>query len=319
MPAWKNPTALLKHVFAAALLAIPLAQAQGAAGRAPDLSVGAQYDTTHVYVDAADYDAFIKSFTATFDGKASPRVGANVAPVPSRTQFRYVWTPVGTLSTFAYETPIPYPLGQERTGYLVTDMDEALKAARVAGAEVVVEKFKDTIGTDAVIQWPGGVKMQLYWHFTKPAYAPLASVPDNRVYISADTADAFVRGFVQFAHGKVVSDDRQADGAELGRPGEVFRRIRIASGFGNMQVNVTDGHLPYPFGYETTGYAVRDLDATLSKAHAAGAKLLWGPYEAADRSTAIVRFPGGYVVEIHATKARAERALAPGRHAQAKR
>jgi len=37
-----------------------------------------------------------------------------------------------------------------------------------------------------------------------------------------------------------------------------------------MQVLVTDGHLPYPFGCEITGYQVRDLAATLAKATAAG-------------------------------------------------
>jgi hypothetical protein len=59
---------------------------------------------------------------------------ANVLPVPSSTQFQYVWTPVGTMSVFAYTTPIPSPFGLERTGYLVTDMDRALVAARADGA-----------------------------------------------------------------------------------------------------------------------------------------------------------------------------------------
>jgi hypothetical protein len=33
---------------------------------------------------------------------------------------------------------------------------------------VIVATFKDPIGMDAVIPWPGGVDMQLYWH-TKPS------------------------------------------------------------------------------------------------------------------------------------------------------
>jgi hypothetical protein len=62
---------------------------------------------------------------------------------------------------FAFRTPVLFPFRQERTGYLATDMDQAIKAARSAGAEVIVEPVKDPIGIDAVIQWPGGVKMQL--------------------------------------------------------------------------------------------------------------------------------------------------------------
>lgn len=266
------------------------------------VSVGAQYDTTHVYVAPADFDAFVNSFTATFGGKPSKRGTFNVLPVPSSTEGQYVWTPVGTLSTFAFLTPIPYPFGQERTGYLVTDMDEAIKQARAAGAEVIVDKFKDPIGLDAVIQWPGGVKMQLYWHFTAPSYDSLQTVPDNRIYVSADTADTFVRDFLRFSHGKVVSDDRKADAGEIGKTGQSYRRIRIESGFGKMQVNVTDGHLPYPFGHEISGYEVSDLDAALAKATAAGAKVLSPRYEASDRSTAVVQFPGGYIAEIHALK-----------------
>src|SRR5580704_16991084 len=124
-------------------------------GSAPvsSVAVGPQYESTHVA--PVDLDAFVKSFSATFGGQPSKRTVTNVLPVPSSTEFQYVWTPVGTLSVFAFETPIPFPFGQERTGYLVTDMGEAIKAARAAGAEVIVEPFKDQIGVDAVIQWPG--------------------------------------------------------------------------------------------------------------------------------------------------------------------
>jgi hypothetical protein len=278
--------------------------AKAAPSAAADVAVGAQYDGTHVYVAPSDLDAFVNSFVATFGGKPSKRIVANVLPVPSSTEFQYILTPVGALSVFAYHTPVPFPFGQERTGYLVTDMDQAIKAARAAGAEVVVEPFKDAIGIDAVIQWPGDVKMQLYWHFTPPKNPPLETIPDNRVYVSPDQADHFVRGFAAFAHGQVVADDKHADAGEIGRPGETYRRIRITSLFGNMQVLVTDGHLPYPFGHEITGYQVQDLGATLDKAKAAGAKILSAPYTASDRTTAIVEFPGGYIAEIHTLKGR---------------
>jgi predicted enzyme related to lactoylglutathione lyase len=297
---------LRRRVWALALVVTSAAPALHALPVvATSVAVGAQYDSTHVYLAADDFDAFVKSFVATFGGKPSARTVVNVLAVPSSTQFQFMFTPVGTLSMFAFQTPIPYPFGQERTGYLVTDMDQALAAARAAGAEVVVEKFKDPIGLDAVIQWPGGVKMQLYWHFTAPAYAPLESVPENRVYVSRDAANHFVASFVRFSHGKVVADDKRANAGEIGRPGDTYRRVKVESTFGKMLVLVTDGHLPYPFGHEITGYEVNNLGAILDKAKAAGAKVLAAPFEARDRSSAIVEFPGGYIAEIHMPKAQA--------------
>src|SRR5580692_8585430 len=103
-----------------------------------DVAVGSQYDSTHVYVAPSDLDAFVNSFVATFGGQASKPVVANVTPENSSTTFRYIMSPVGMLSVFAYQTPIPYPFGQERYGYLVTDMNEAIKDARAAGSEVMV-------------------------------------------------------------------------------------------------------------------------------------------------------------------------------------
>src|SRR5580693_3450977 len=238
------------------LLVIAAGAARGqAAAPAHDagVAVGAQYDSTHVYVAPGDLDAFAKSVNATFGGQASKVSLTSVLPVPSSTEFQYVWTPVGTLSVFAFQTPIPFPFGEERTGYLVTDMDQAIREARAAGAEVIVQPFKDPIGRDAVIQWPGGVKMQLYWHCTAPNYAPLKSIPDNRIYVSREVADNFVVAFLRFARGEAVADDAHADAGEIGRAGETYRRIRINSKFGNMRVMVTDGHLPYPFGREITG------------------------------------------------------------------
>jgi hypothetical protein len=298
-------TFLHHSALAALLLADTATYAKAPSAAAiPDVAVGPQYDTTHVYIDeAAHYDAFVNAFTATFGGKPSPRGTFNVMPVPANTQAQYVWSPVGTLSTFSFLTPIPYPFGQERTGWLVTDIDKALAAARASGAEVIVDKFKDPIGYDAVIQFPGGVKIQLYWHFTAPSYAPLETVPDTRVYLSADAAAVFVKDFLTFSHGKLIDDKKEADAREIGRPGETFRRIRLESGFGKMRIFVTDGHLPYPFGHEITGYEVADLDATLKKATIAGARILSERIEIAERSTAIVELPGGYIAEVHAPRA----------------
>ncbi len=276
----------------------------GTASGTPAVAVGPQYDTTHVYVAPGDFDPFVASLVATFGGTTSKQGVFTVTPTPSSTMSQLVLTPVGTLSVFGFKTPIPYPFGLERTGYLVSDLDVAVRAARAAGADVIVAPFNDPIGRDAVIQWPGGVNMQLYWHTTAPSYAPLQTVPENRVYVSTDRADTFIRNFVAFSHGKVVRDLAAAPGVEIGRPTETYRRVRIESTFGKVVVLVTDGHLPYPYGRELTGYEVADLDTTLAKARAAGASVLVEPYVSDDRRAALVQFPGGYIAEIHAAARR---------------
>jgi hypothetical protein len=297
-------TALSTAILAMAVLSHS-SMAQSAshdASEGGELAVGSQYDTTHVYVSPADLNAFVASFTATFGGHTSKMIVSNVLPEASSTEFQYVWTPSGNLSVFAFTTPIPYPFGLERTGLLVTDLPDAVKAARASGAELVVEPFKDPIGLDAVVQWDGGIKTQLYWHTTAPTYEPLEYVPENRVYVSPDRADQFARQYLAFTRGKLVADEKSTDGAEIGRPGTTCRRVRIESKFGKLTILVTDGHLPYPFGRELTGYEVKDLDSTLAKAKTAGASVLWGPYDAGDRSESIVQFPGGYIAEVHALK-----------------
>ncbi len=266
----------------------------------PDYSVGAQYDSTHVYVAQADFDPFIASFVATFGGTTSKQGVFQVTPTSSQTISQIALTPVGIVSVFGFKTPIPYPFGLERTGYLVTDIDKAVIAARRAGATRLVETFPDPIGRDVLVQWPGGVNMQFYWHTTKPSYAPLASVPENRLYLTADAADRFVAAWKSFSHGTVVSDMAAAPGDEIGKPGMTYRRIRMTSGYGTMSVAVTDGALPWPYGREVTGYEVADLDATLAKANAAGVTVLVPARTAGDRRSVIVQFPGGYIAEIHA-------------------
>ena len=95
---------------------------------AQDVSVGPQYDTTHVYVAPEDFNRFVKSLSDTFGGKTSPQGEFQVTPTPSKTMSQLVLTPVGSVSVFGFKTPIPYPFGAERTGYLVTDMDAAIKS-----------------------------------------------------------------------------------------------------------------------------------------------------------------------------------------------
>jgi len=264
-----------------------------------EVAVGPQYDTTHVYVAPEDFDRFVASLVATFGGTTTKQGVFTVTPTQSSTMSQLVLTPVGTVSVFGFKTPIPYPFGLERTGYLVTDMDEAIRAAKATGADVLVAAFNDPIGRDAIIQWPGGVNTQLYWHTIAPAYTPLQTIPENRVYVSSERADAFVRSFLAFSHGSVVSDEARAPGGEIGRPAETYRRVRIESKFGKLTALVTDGHLPYPYGREMTGYEVTNFAETITKAKAAGADVLVPPYKTDERDAVIVRFPGGYIAEIH--------------------
>jgi len=294
---------IIKTVALAAILFASLAAAPSTEAAAPaaGVAVGPQYDTTHVYVAPADFDRFVASLVATFGGTTSKQGVFTVTPTPSETMSQLVLTPAGTLSVFGFKTPIPYPFGAERTGYLVTDMDKGIRDARANGADIVVVPFKDPIGLDTVIEWPGGVYMQLYWHTTAPAYDPLQTVPENRIYVSSERAGDFIKSFIGFSHGKIVADNAKAPGVEIGRPSDSYRRVRIESQFGKMTVLVTDGHLPYPFGRELTGYEVADLAGTLDKAKAAGATILVEPYTAETRQAAIVQFPGGYIAEIHSS------------------
>src|SRR5262249_4016876 len=131
-----------------------LAPARGApavaetTGAAQDVAVAPQYDTTHVYVAPDDFDRFVASVIATFGGTTSKQGVFTVTPTPSKTMSQLVLTPVGTLSVFGFKTPVPYPFGAERTGYLVTNLDAAVRAAQADGADVVVSPFDDPIGKD---------------------------------------------------------------------------------------------------------------------------------------------------------------------------
>src|ERR1700733_904993 len=118
-----------------------------------NFGVGPQYDTTHVYVQPEDFDKFVNSLLATFGGTKTKQGVFTVTPTPSKTMSQLVLTPVGTLSVFGFQTPIPFPFGIERTGYLVQDLDAAASAAKADGADVIVALFPDPIGRDVIIQW----------------------------------------------------------------------------------------------------------------------------------------------------------------------
>lgn len=263
------------------------------------VAVGPQYGTTHVYVEHGKMDAFVDSILKTFGGTSSQRVLANVTPTPSQTYSQLILTPSGNFSVFDFKTPIPHPFGGERNGFMVKDMDIAIQQAKAAGADVLVEPFNDPIGRDAVIQWPGGVNMQLYWHTKAHNYQPLLNVPENRLYLSAYRIDDFLKSYQAFSHAKVISDGLISDAAIGRNDNGKIRQVELDSLFGKTRIFVTDGHLPYPFGDERTGYGVDNLQATLDRATASGAQVLWRSTAAENRASALVQFPGGYIAEIH--------------------
>jgi hypothetical protein len=83
--------------------------------RHPNVAVGPQYDTTHVYVAPQDFDRFVASLVATFGGRTTKQGVFTVTPTPSSTMSQLVLTPVGSISVFGFKTPIPYLFGAERT------------------------------------------------------------------------------------------------------------------------------------------------------------------------------------------------------------
>ena len=109
-----------------------------AATASQDVAVSPQYDTTHVYVAPEEFDRFVASLITTFGGTATKQGVFTVTPTPSSTMSQLVLTPVGSISVFGFKTPIPYPFGLERTGYLVSDMDEAVREAKATGARSMI-------------------------------------------------------------------------------------------------------------------------------------------------------------------------------------
>ncbi|SIT50726.1 conserved exported hypothetical protein [Paraburkholderia piptadeniae] len=105
----------------------------------PTVAVGPQYDTTHVYVAPEDFDRFTDSFVATFGGSKSKQGLFPVTPTPSQTMSQLVFSPAGTISVFSVKGAHPVALRRGTHGYLVIDMDTAMKVAREHGAEVIVD------------------------------------------------------------------------------------------------------------------------------------------------------------------------------------
>jgi hypothetical protein len=135
---------------------------QNAGKSIPVVSVGPQYDTAHVYVASQHIDAFVDSFIATFGGQASQRAVFTVTPTPSKTASQYVQTPVGMLSVFAFQSPIPYPFGREMTGYQVADLNETLAKAQGVGVKTLSPVNRTVEGRTAMVEFPGGYVAEIH-------------------------------------------------------------------------------------------------------------------------------------------------------------
>ena len=64
------------------------ASAQSAETAGTGVAVGPQYDTTHVYVAAHDFDRFVATVIATFGGTLAQAGVATVTPTPSSTRMQ---------------------------------------------------------------------------------------------------------------------------------------------------------------------------------------------------------------------------------------
>ena len=118
------PATVLTILLIIGGFSVAVAQQKATPNVAPNIAVGPQYDTTHVYVAPDDLDHFVASVLATFGGTTTKQVVTTVTPTPSSTLSQLILTPVGTISVFGYKTPVPYPYGVERTGYLVRRLSQ---------------------------------------------------------------------------------------------------------------------------------------------------------------------------------------------------
>src|SRR6201999_2134856 len=110
-------------------------------------------------------------------------------------------------------------------------------------------------------------------------FPALRTVPDSRVYVARDALPSFLTSYKAFTEGRVVLDDPKADGGQIGAPGTTYHRVALTSKYGNtVVISTRDGAVDNPFGHEAAGIAVPRLAATLDKARANGAEVLWGPY-----------------------------------------
>lgn len=263
-----------------------------------DTGHGPDYDSTHIYTTMADVDPLTEQLVAVFGGEVKTYGELNICPQPSLAVVSVILSPYGLLSTFAFSTPVPYPFGQDKHGYRINDRAEMVARADAAGLDLAVAPFDDLGGLQVILRLPGGSALQLYEPPAEMGFPVVQHVPEARLYLGPRTIDPFLEAFATVTLGSVVRDDREADASEVGHEG-TFRRVEFESGYGRLLVLQTNGHQPYPYGWDFTGFAVDDLARKLDAATIAGAQVLIEPHEANGRTSAMVQFRGGFVAELH--------------------
>ena len=107
----------------------------------------------------------------------------------------------------------------------------------------LVERSDRPGRSHTVARWRGYATLLAHY---RAFVSSFKTIPENRVYVSPERTAQFVKSFLDFSHGQLVSDVDPAPGIEIGRHSETFRRIRIKSGFGLLTVFVTDGTFRIP-------------------------------------------------------------------------
>ncbi|WP_265443717.1 hypothetical protein [Flexivirga meconopsidis] len=269
----------------------------------PDEGHGPAYDSTHIYTTFADMAPLTEQLQAVFGGEVKTYGELNICPQPSLSVVSVLLSPYGLLSLFGFSTPIPYPFGQDKHGYRIRRRDEMIGRATEAGLDFAVAPFDDLGGLQSIVRLPGGSALQFYEPPAEMGFPELTHIPEARIYLGPLTIDPFLAAFTTLTRGTVQTDDPVADGAEVGMPDTTIRRVTYESGYGRLLVLETNGHQPYPYGWDFTGFVVDDLTATLATATAAGAQVVADPHTANGRTSAMVQFLGGFVAEIHQVSA----------------
>jgi len=176
---------------------------------------------------------FVTSFVADVRcGSLSKQGVITVTPTPSSTMIRSSSSRRSArCPLFGFKTPVPYPFGVERTGYLVKDLDAAVHAARASGADVIVEPFNDPFGRDAVVQWPGRASTCSSTGIRRRRATPRCKrFPKIRVYVSTGTRRGLYPHASSFSPAAVWSaTTRRRPASRSADPPMPTGRVRITS------------------------------------------------------------------------------------------
>ncbi len=265
---------------------------------------GPQYALPHVFMFPDQLETFVETFTSVFEGTSDPISNLNLAPVPATMQFTDLYTRVGAISAQSYkDSAPPFPMGKESVGFAVVNMDKAVEAAQRVGAKVLRRWLVGTNG-EAMLEWPGGVRIQFYSYAGEAPDIPVRdSVSNTRYYLSLEDAERFVTTFLEATGGSLLKDGYYPS-EEIGVVGGMFRRVQISSTLGNVSViGITPEireRLVYPYTDIKTDFDVDDIDAVIQRARQSEADILIRPeYTDPNFRRAVLRFPGEYVIEIH--------------------